>query len=76
MARHHTYRPDERPDVEVLVGDTWCPGKLRACTQHDDQSWTADVQYGLPASTARPSAFSRASGSARTPSTEAAAEIT
>lgn len=42
----------DRPDVEVLVdtdhGPVWCPGELRTWTQHDDDTWTADVQYRLP----------------------------
>ena len=37
MAKQHiTYRPDERPDLEVLVNMQWCPGELRAWTQHDE----------------------------------------
>ena len=43
--QHKVYRPDERPDVEVLVDGTWCPGELRAWTQHDDATWTAEVRY-------------------------------
>ena len=38
MPHHKIYRPDERPDVEVLVGDTWCPGELRAWARHDDDT--------------------------------------
>lgn len=42
------YKPLDRPDVEVLVDGTWCPGELRMWTQHDDDTWTADVQYRPP----------------------------
>ena len=30
------YRPDERPDVEVLVDGVWCDGELRLWTQRED----------------------------------------
>lgn len=38
------YRPDQRPDVEVLVDDTWYPGELRAWQQRDD-GWWANVNW-------------------------------
>lgn len=39
-----SYRPDERPDVEVLVGDAWYPGELRAWQQRED-GWWANVNW-------------------------------
>lgn len=42
---HHVPTPGDRPDVEVLVDDTWHPGELRMWTQHDDGAWTAQVQW-------------------------------
>lgn len=41
------YRPDERPDVQVLVDEVWCPGELRMWSR-TDAGWTADVQYRPP----------------------------
>ena len=41
VATHHVPKPGERPDVEVLVDETWCAGELRMWTQDDDGSWTA-----------------------------------
>lgn len=38
------YRPDERPDVEVLRDGVWCPGELRAWQQRED-GWWANVQW-------------------------------
>jgi hypothetical protein len=45
---HHVPKPGDRPDVEVLVDDTWCPGELRMWTQDDEGGWTAQVQYQPP----------------------------
>ena len=39
------YRPDERPDVEVLVHGLWCDGELRMWTQREDGSWEGNVQW-------------------------------
>ena len=48
MPTFHVPKPGERPDVEVLVDGTWCPGELRMWTQHDNGDWAADVQYRPP----------------------------
>ena len=32
-ATHRVYRPDERPDIEVLVDGVWCEGELRMWTR-------------------------------------------
>ena len=41
----HTFHGFDRPDVEVLVDDTWWPGELRQWTQHDDDTWHGNVTY-------------------------------
>lgn len=38
------YRPDQRPDVEVLRDGVWYPGELRAWQSRAD-GWWANVQY-------------------------------
>lgn len=38
------FRPDERPDVEVLVDDVWYPGELRAWQRRAD-GWWANVNW-------------------------------
>jgi len=43
--RHRVYRPDERPDVEVLVDGVWCDGELRMWTQLKDGLWQGNVQW-------------------------------
>lgn len=48
MPTHHIPRPHERPDVEVLVDHTWCPGEVRMQTQYDDGIWALEVQYRSP----------------------------
>jgi hypothetical protein len=45
---YHVPKPGDRPDVEVLVDDTRCPGELRMWTQDDDGTWAAQVQYQPP----------------------------
>lgn len=45
MPVFHVPKPGDRPDVEVLVDDHWWPGELRMWTQHDDGTWTAQVQW-------------------------------
>ena len=42
---HRVYRPDERPDIEVLVDGVWCEGELRMRTQREDGTWQPDVQW-------------------------------
>ena len=44
MPALRTYRPDERPDVEVLVDGQWCKGELRQWS-NDDSNWSAQVQW-------------------------------
>lgn len=39
------YSPADRPEVEVLVDDTWWPGELRAWFPQDDGTWRANVSY-------------------------------
>jgi hypothetical protein len=36
---YYEYRPDKRPDVEVLVDGVWLPAKLRA--------WSRPSNFGL-----------------------------
>ena len=43
--QHHVNRPDERPDIEVLVDGVWCEGELRMWSQREDGTWQADVQW-------------------------------
>lgn len=38
------FRPEDRPDVEVLVEDHWCPGELRAWHLRAGV-WWANVNY-------------------------------
>ena len=40
-----TYRPDERPDIEVLIGGQWCKGELRQWSQGADGQWSAQVNW-------------------------------
>ncbi len=40
-----TLPPADRPEVEVLVDGTWHYGELRMWTQHDDESWSANVVW-------------------------------
>lgn len=40
------YRPDQRPDIEVLVDDVWHPGELRAWQQRPD-GWWANVNWTI-----------------------------
>lgn len=46
IERRHVkvFRPDERPDVEVHVGDDWLPGEVRQQWQEED-GWWVEVQY-------------------------------
>ena len=37
----------ERPDIEVLVDDVWCPGEIRARQRLDDGTWQAYVHWSL-----------------------------
>ena len=45
MPDQRVYRPDERPDVEVLVDGVWRVGELRMWRQEHDGSWLGQVQY-------------------------------
>lgn len=45
MPERIIYAPLERPDVEVLVDDTWWPGEVRMATELTDGVWQHDVQY-------------------------------
>ena len=40
MSPFKLYRPDERPDVEVLVDDEWWPGELWEWRQDDAGAWS------------------------------------
>ena len=40
-----TYRPDERPDVEILVDGQWCKGELRQWSVDAEQRWSAQVTW-------------------------------
>ena len=40
-----TYRPDERPDIEVLIDGHWCEGELRQWSQDGDGQWSAQVNW-------------------------------
>jgi hypothetical protein len=41
----YVYSYADRPDVEVLIGDTWHPGELRAWFPQPDGTWQGNVQY-------------------------------
>ncbi|WP_426243654.1 hypothetical protein [Nocardioides sp. LHG3406-4] len=45
MKQRIVYQGWERPLIAVLIDRTWYPGELRMWTQHDDDTWTADVSY-------------------------------
>ena len=53
MPTFHVPKPDDRPDVEVLVDGVWCRGELRMWTEHDEGAWTAQVQHQPPSSDSR-----------------------
>lgn len=38
------YQPADRPAVEVLIGDDWHPGELRAWMRRGDE-WWANVSW-------------------------------
>ena len=40
-----TYRPHERPDIEVLIDGHWCKGELRQWSQDGDGQWSAQVNW-------------------------------
>jgi hypothetical protein len=67
------YRPDERPDVEVLWDGVWCPGELRMQRPDASGRWLCQVQYRrpgelssridtFPASEVRPDTVDRSAG--------------
>lgn len=39
------YRPDQRPDVEVLVDGTWQEGELLTWSRGPDGAWWANVRH-------------------------------
>ena len=41
----HVYRPDERPDIEVLVEGEWCEGELRMWTLMPRTARGREVQW-------------------------------
>lgn len=43
--QHVTYRPADRPLIEVLIGEDWCDGELRMWIQDDAGHWTAQVSW-------------------------------
>lgn len=45
MPAVRTYRPDERPDVEVLVNGQWYQGELRQWSADAKGSWSAQVNW-------------------------------
>ena len=40
-----TYRPDERPDVEVLIDGHWCKSELRQWSVDAEKRWSAQVNW-------------------------------
>ena len=40
-----TYRPDQRPDIEVLVDGHWYEGELRQWSKDDEGQWSAQVNW-------------------------------
>jgi hypothetical protein len=66
MPKFHVPKPSD-PDVEVLIDGAWCQGELRMWTQHDDGTWTAQVQYQPPDVTLESSGHSLPTMCARTP---------
>jgi hypothetical protein len=40
-----TYRPDQRPDVEIWVDGQWCKGELRQWSVDGDKRWSAQVNW-------------------------------
>ena len=45
MPAVRTYRPDERPDIEVRVEGHWCKGELRQWSQGADGQWSAQANW-------------------------------
>lgn len=45
MAVVRTYRPDERPDVEILIDGNWCKGELRQWTVDRERNWAARANW-------------------------------
>jgi hypothetical protein len=48
MRDYRVFKPDDRPDVEVLVDGAWCDGELRMWTQREDGSWWGNVAWRPP----------------------------
>lgn len=40
-----TYRPDERPDVEIPIDGQWCKGELRQWSVDGADNWSAQVNW-------------------------------
>lgn len=40
-----TYRPHERPDVEILIDGQWCKGELRQWSVDADENWSGQVNW-------------------------------
>lgn len=40
-----TFRPHERPDVEVLIGGRWFKGELRQWSVDAEKRWSAQVTW-------------------------------
>jgi hypothetical protein len=40
-----TYRPHERPDVEILIDDQWYKGELRQWSVDAEDNWSAQVNW-------------------------------
>ncbi|MET1060843.1 MAG: hypothetical protein ABWX84_14680 [Nocardioides sp.] len=47
MPHHIVYKPADRPEREALVDGRWVPAEIRMWTQHDDETWSADVGYSM-----------------------------
>jgi hypothetical protein len=45
MPEPRVYKPQHRPDCEVLVDGTWHLAELRAWFPNDDGTWRGNVMY-------------------------------
>lgn len=46
VSEPRVYLPADRPAVEVLVDESWCPGELRAWFPRED-GWWANVAWSI-----------------------------
>lgn len=53
MREPRVYPPGDRPDVEVLIDNTWHPGELRMWKPDGDDGWVAQVQWRPPGTNSR-----------------------